>query len=286
MIEESSAQLDAIAHPGGPLLILAAAGTGKTHTLVERFAWLAEHGTPADAILALTFSSAAAGDLRERLEQRVPVRYEELSVSTFHGFCARLLRDEAIEAGIDPFAAPVTPSDRLAMLLERIDELPLASHDLRGNPSALLGSIVQRIDRLKDELITAGDYEAWAATLPEEGADAGARARVRGDLCRPRPDARRSRHARLRRPRAARVRAAALQAARARAARRPLPPRARRRAPGHQLRPGLLLRLLVAEHGNVTAAADEHQSIHRFRGAATKARATSAPNGRMPRSCG
>ena len=54
------------------------------------------------------------------------------------------------------------------MLLERIDELPLASHDLRGNPSALLGSIVARIDRLKDELVTAADYAAWAATLPEE----------------------------------------------------------------------------------------------------------------------
>ncbi|MPZ21933.1 MAG: transposase, partial [Luteitalea sp.] len=49
---------------------------------------------------------------------------------------ARLLREEALEAGVDPFAAPVTSSDRLAMLLERIDELPLASHALRGNPSA------------------------------------------------------------------------------------------------------------------------------------------------------
>jgi DNA helicase-2/ATP-dependent DNA helicase PcrA len=163
VIEESAAQRAAVAHPGGPLLIIAGAGAGKTHTLVERFAWLAANGTPADAILALTFSAAAADDLRERIEARVPARYEELSVTTFHAFCARLLREEALEAGIDPFAAPVTASDRLAMLLERIDDLPLASHDLRGNPSALLGSIVQRIDRLKDELITAGDYEAWAA---------------------------------------------------------------------------------------------------------------------------
>ncbi len=273
MIEESSTQLDAITHPGGPLLILAAAGTGKTHTLVERFAWLAEHGTPADAILALTFSTAAAGDLRERLEQRVPVRYEELSVSTFHAFCARLLRDEAIEAGIDPFAAPVTPSDRLAMLLERIDELPLASHDLRGNPSALLGSIVQRIDRLKDELISAGDYEAWAAKLPEDEADAererefaaiyAAHDRMLGEagtldfgdlvlhafeLLRSKPHVR----ARL----AARFRHVLVD-----------------ELQDTSFAQGLLLRLLVAEHGNVTAAADEHQSIHRFRGAATKAAA-------------
>ena len=56
------------------------------------------------------------------------------------------------------------------MLLERIDELPLRHHDLRGNPSATLGAIVQRIDRLKDELVTADDYAAWAAALPEERA--------------------------------------------------------------------------------------------------------------------
>ena len=61
--------------------------------------------------------------------------YEELTVTTFPGLCARLLRDEALEAGIDPFATPVAAADRLAMLLERIDDLPLRHHDLRGNPS-------------------------------------------------------------------------------------------------------------------------------------------------------
>ena len=142
------AQLAAVTHPGGPLLILAGAGTGKTHTLVERFAWLTERGTPPEAVLALTFSPAAADDLRRRIEARVPPPYEDVPVTTFHGFCAQLLREEAVEAGVDPFAAPVSPADRLAMLQERIDELPLASHDLRGNPSALLGSLVQRIDRL------------------------------------------------------------------------------------------------------------------------------------------
>jgi DNA helicase II / ATP-dependent DNA helicase PcrA len=146
----SPAQLEAVRHPGGALLILGGAGTGKTRVLVERFAWLAEQGCPPDEILLLTFSAAAAGELRARLEDRVPAPYEELAVTTLTDFCARLLHDEALEAGIDPFAAPVAQADRLAMLLERIDELPLALHDLRGNPSALLGDVVKRIDRLKD----------------------------------------------------------------------------------------------------------------------------------------
>ena len=61
-------QEQAVTHPGGPLVVLAGAGTGKTRTLTRRFAWLVEQGVPADEILALTFSSAAAAEMRERLE--------------------------------------------------------------------------------------------------------------------------------------------------------------------------------------------------------------------------
>src|SRR5215208_6068228 len=54
------AQRAAVTHPGGPLVIVAGAGTGKTRTLTRRFAWLVEEGVPPDCILALTFSSPAA----------------------------------------------------------------------------------------------------------------------------------------------------------------------------------------------------------------------------------
>ena len=268
------AQLAAVTHPGGPLLILAGAGTGKTHTLVERVAWLAEHGTPPEAVLALTFSPAAADDLRRRIEARVPPPYEEVAVTTFHGFCAQLLREEAVEAGVDPFAAPVSPADRLAMLQERIDELPLASHDLRGNPSALLGSLVQRIDRLKDELVTAGDYAAWAATLPTESEGDRARtarerefAAIYGAHDRMLAEAgvldfgdlvlhafrllREKAHVRARLcARYAHVLVDELQDA--------------------NFAHTLLLRLLAGDRADVTAAGDDDQSIARFRGAAAK----------------
>ena len=215
----------------------------------------------------LCHSTAAADTMRERLEDRLAAAYEELAVTTFHGFCARLLRDEALEAGLDPFATPVGVSDRLAMLLETIDELPLRHHDLRGNPSATLGAIVQRIDRLKDELISAADYDKWAAQLPEDRARdrefaalyaahermlAEAGALDVGDLV-------------LHAFRILRTKASV----RERLARR------QRHVLVDELQDasfaqGLLLRLLVAGHGNITAAADDDQSIHRFRGAATK----------------
>ena len=207
----------AIEHSGGPLLVLGGAGTGKTTALVERFAHLAERHPP-ESLLALTFGQSGADALRERIEDRLTVPYEELTVTTFQGLCARLLRDEALEAGIDPFTTPVAAADRLAMLLERIDDLPLRHHDLRGNPSATLGAIVRRIDSLKDELISAADYAAWAAGL-RRGRDRRARARVRGAVHRTRRAAQGRRRARLRRPRPAVVPAAARAPARTRAGR-------------------------------------------------------------------
>src|ERR671922_1140859 len=158
-------QQAAVTHPGGPLLVVAGAGTGKTRTLTSRFAWLVEQGVPADAVLALTFSSPAASEMRERLEALLEDPYEELHVSTFHSFCTRLLQDEALEAGVDPFLSPVTPADRLALLLERLDDLTLRHHETRGNPAPLLASFVSRIDRLKDEMVSAEDYARYAERL-------------------------------------------------------------------------------------------------------------------------
>jgi DNA helicase II / ATP-dependent DNA helicase PcrA len=176
----TTAQAEAVEHPRGPLLVIAGAGTGKTRTLAARFARLVGEGIAPESILALTFSNAAAEELRCRLENAIDRPYEELAVHTVHGFCAALLRREALEAGLDPFAVPATTADRLALLLDHLDQLTFTHHDFRGRPAALLASFLERIDRLKDELVTAEDYAAWAQTLEEdEDAPAGRAARER-----------------------------------------------------------------------------------------------------------
>ena len=178
----SEAQLRAIAHRGGPLLILGGAGTGKTRVLCERFTHLVESGTPPGAVLSLALTPVAAARTRERVEASIETPFEELWVETFQGFCARLLRDEALEAGLDPFFAPVTQADRLALLLERIDDLTLRRHEIRGNPAPLLASFLTRIDRLKEEMVSPAEYQAYAERLSREAADDAARARARREL--------------------------------------------------------------------------------------------------------
>ena len=176
------AQEAAVAHADGPLVVVAGAGTGKTHTLVHRFAWLVDRGIPAEQILALTFSPPAAADLRERLEATLDSPYEELHVETFRSFALRLLQAEALEAGVDPFLTPVTPADRLALLLERIDDLSLRAHEIRGNPAPLLASFVSRIDRLKDEMVSAADYRAYAERKVTEATSDAARSHAAREL--------------------------------------------------------------------------------------------------------
>src|SRR4051794_7845180 len=156
------AQQSAVTHRGGPLLVLGGPGSGKTHVIAHRAAWLIEEGTPAESVLVLAPKPAAAADIRVRLETLIETPYEELSVFGAQELCERLLRDEALEAGLDPLFAPVSAADRLALLLERIDALPLQRHEIRGSPAPLLAGFVERIDLLKEEMVRSQDFRRWA----------------------------------------------------------------------------------------------------------------------------
>ncbi len=160
------AQARAAAHLDGPLLVLGGAGSGKTTVLVARFAQLVAGGLAPESILALSPSGAGAAALRRSIEDALDGPYEELPVHSVRDLCTRLLRDETAEAGVDPFFAPVTRADRLAVLLERMDDLHLRRHDIAGRPAILLAGVIDRIDRLKAELVSAADYAAWAEGLP------------------------------------------------------------------------------------------------------------------------
>jgi len=256
--------------------VVGGAGTGKTRTLMARFEWLSKHGTPADSILALTFSASAANQMRERLEGCLAAPFEELCVTTFHGFCARMLHDEAIEAGLDPFFAAVTPADRLALMLDRIDDLTLRRHEIRGNPAPLLASFIARIDRLKDELITCVEYRRYATELVQDAGSDAERVHAGRELEFARLYAD---HERLLSERGALDHGdLILHAFRLLHEK----PHVRGRL-AHRYRhvlvddyqdlsfsQGMVLRMLCESHRNVTAAADDDQAIHRNRAAAQK----------------
>ena len=99
----NSEQQAAVTHKDGPLLIVAGAGTGKTTVVTKRLAWLIQKGyAMPDELLALTFTEKAAAEMEERIDKLLPMGYVDLWTLTFHGFCERILREHALEIGLDP----------------------------------------------------------------------------------------------------------------------------------------------------------------------------------------
>src|SRR3989339_981669 len=94
-------QLSAVTHVGGPLMIIAGAGTGKTTVITQRIAWLIEQGkAKPEEILALTFTEKAATEMEERVDSLLPIGYIDMWISTFHSFCEKILREHGLDIGI------------------------------------------------------------------------------------------------------------------------------------------------------------------------------------------
>ncbi|MEV5746283.1 UvrD-helicase domain-containing protein [Actinoallomurus sp. NPDC052308] len=112
-------QRAAAAHPGGPLLIIAGPGTGKTRTLTHRIAHLVgERGVPPERCLAITFTRRAAEEMRERLDALLPGRAHRLTVTTFHGLGALILREQHVRAGLPNGFRIADETDRLDVARE------------------------------------------------------------------------------------------------------------------------------------------------------------------------
>ena len=165
-----------VEHRGGPLVITGPAGSGKSEALARRIAARASSGAEPERTLVFTRTPAAASWLRRRVETLLEVPFEELWIGTYATLCERLLREYATDAGLDPFFETVGAADRLAILLERIDELPLRRQEIRGNPAGLLARLLERIDALKGEGVSPDALRTWAADLERDAADGGGHA--------------------------------------------------------------------------------------------------------------
>ena len=159
-------QRRAVTHGEGPLLVVAGPGTGKTEVITRRIAWLiATRRAMPSEILALTFTEKAAQEMQVRVDQLVPYGYADTSISTFHAFGDRLIREFALEVGRSPDARVLTRAETVVFLRERLFELGLEAYLPLGDPTRFLGALASLFGRCRDEDVSPARYAAYAAAL-------------------------------------------------------------------------------------------------------------------------
>ncbi|MDZ7269133.1 MAG: ATP-dependent helicase [candidate division KSB1 bacterium] len=162
-------QRAAVEHLNGPLVIIAGAGTGKTRVITRRIAYLvaAQHARP-EQILALTFTEKAAAEMESRVDELVPYGEVGFTISTFHAFGDRLVREFAVDLGLDPDFRLLSPAEQALFLREHLFDLPLHHYRPLGNPTKFLLELLRHFSRLKDEDVSPEEYLAFTEKLLAE----------------------------------------------------------------------------------------------------------------------
>jgi DNA helicase-2/ATP-dependent DNA helicase PcrA len=141
-------QRQAVLHVGGPLLILAGAGSGKTRVITSRVAYLVGDGHAApEEVLAVTFTNKAAQEMRTRVETLLGSDCSRMWVSTFHSLCARLLRREAPAIGLTRDFVIYDSSDQLTVVKQALKELHVDDSFIQ--PRAALSRISTAKNRME-----------------------------------------------------------------------------------------------------------------------------------------
>ncbi|MBN2693085.1 UvrD-helicase domain-containing protein [bacterium] len=148
-------QKEAVTTINGSILVLAGAGSGKTRVLTYRIAYMLQKGIPASQILAVTFTNKAAGEMKERISSLVDKEsVKELTVSTFHSFGVKILREKGRYAGLKNDFVIYTDSELKAMIKQIFEEEYKIKTDIPDT-----SFLLERILQLKSSLITPEQFK-------------------------------------------------------------------------------------------------------------------------------
>jgi DNA helicase II / ATP-dependent DNA helicase PcrA len=151
---------------GGPIRVVAGAGTGKTAVIAERFRRLVAAGTSPASILVMTFTERAAAEMRQRIEDRIGVAAP--AVGTFHSIALGWLRADGRAVGVPAAFRILAGADRWILARELMWQL--GDNALAGDerPDDLVAPALQMLERLKQELVPLGRLAAWAASTDDK----------------------------------------------------------------------------------------------------------------------
>jgi DNA helicase II / ATP-dependent DNA helicase PcrA len=154
-------QREAVEHPGGPLMIVAGAGSGKTRVITYRIARLIGEGCPPYRILAVTFTNKAAKEMRERIEHLVGPNAKDIWMGTFHALCARILRMDGTAIGIDRNFVVYDDSEQISLVKDLIKSRGYDDKAIQPR------GVLSEISRAKEQMLTPEKYADRASSFFE-----------------------------------------------------------------------------------------------------------------------
>ncbi|MDP8266054.1 MAG: UvrD-helicase domain-containing protein [Candidatus Aceula meridiana] len=162
-------QKKSVLHDKGPLLIIAGAGTGKTTVITQRIANLIiNKKVNPSQILALTFTDKAAYQMQEKVDILVPYGFTDTWISTFHSFGDRILRENALELGLDPDFKVLTRPQAAVFFQEHLFNFQLEHFRPLGNPTKFVDAMISLFSRARDEDVSPQEYFCFAQELKQE----------------------------------------------------------------------------------------------------------------------
>lgn len=164
-------QDEAACHRGSAFQLQAGPGTGKTRTLVKTVLELLKEGIHPTAILILTFSNRAAGELAERITAAAPADAASIWIGTFHAFGLDLVRRFHDRIGLPAKPILFDRSDAISVLEEILPTLPLVHYRNLWDPAMVLRDIIAAISRAKDELADPSRYRSLAEAMLRDAKD-------------------------------------------------------------------------------------------------------------------
>jgi len=169
-------QRAAAEHGEGPLLIVAGAGTGKTHVLTARIVHLIASGQARPhQILALTFTEKAAATMQERVDLYTPLGLNDAAIRTFHSFGDEVFREFALELGRAGELRVLSPAEQVIFVREHLFEFPLKRYRPAGDPLRHVRALLDLFGRARDDDIAPEEYVAFARRMVDEAGDDAAR---------------------------------------------------------------------------------------------------------------
>jgi len=149
------AQREAVQSIGGPVLILAGPGSGKTRVITQRVAYLIRDcGVIPYNVMAVTFTNKAAREMKERLYRLLGSRLQQLTIGTFHAICAQILRKEGAAMGLDTHFVIYDDGDQMAAVRKALKDLQIDEKNFPPRP------ILNAISAAKNELIGPEEFAA------------------------------------------------------------------------------------------------------------------------------